>query len=140
VCCEMCVTFYVFVRSCVFSYKISCDGAIFFSLCRNTKMWWERWNLKALLKQLHLVFFFILCTAMNCVNVDFSFLPSNYGNSIDIYFYDLSDGQIKMYWQCTTEIRCVKNVLTMNKWNTATLCMEHHFANIKTTYSRVLKL
>jgi hypothetical protein len=41
--------------------------------------------------------FLILCTAMNCVNVDFSFLPNNDGNSIDIYFYDLRDGQIKIY-------------------------------------------
>jgi hypothetical protein len=29
--------------------------------------------------------FFILCTVMNCVNVDFSFLPNNYGNSIHIF-------------------------------------------------------
>jgi hypothetical protein len=65
--------------------------------------------------------FFVLYTAMNCVNVDFPLLPNNYGNSMDIYFYDLSDGQIK-------------NVLTMyNRNSMRKKCSEYE--QMKYNYS-----
>jgi hypothetical protein len=69
----------------------------FFSLCAEIQRCDEKVKFEGFIEATTYCVFFILCTAMNCVNVDFSFLPSNDRNSMDIYFYDLSDGWIKIY-------------------------------------------
>jgi hypothetical protein len=80
------IIFYVFVRLCVLSHESSCDGANFSphaeiqSGDKNGEIWrlyWSNYTLN----------FFILCKVMNCVNVDFSFLLNNYGNSIHIFLW-----------------------------------------------------
>jgi hypothetical protein len=94
VCYEMCVTFYICVRSCVFSYQISCDGAMF-SLCaeiqkcdENGEIWrlyWSNYILK---------FFLFYAQKWIAWTLIFHFSSITMGTQ-STFFYDLSDGWIK---------------------------------------------
>jgi hypothetical protein len=125
----MCVTFYVCVRSYVFSYKISCDGAILF-LCAEIQKCDENGEIWRLYRSNYILKFFLFYAQKWIAwTLIFHFSSTTMGTQ-STFFYDLIDGWIKIYWQCITEILCVKNVLSMKKWNTTTLCMKYHFAHV----------
>jgi hypothetical protein len=100
------VTFYVFIRLCALSHTYSCDGAIF-SLCAEIQWCDEKGEVWRFYWNNYTWILFILCKAMNCMDVDFSFFSNNYGNSIHIF----------LWFYATTKLLRTKNKTTNFKNN-----------------------